>query len=312
MGVLSNVKKQQYLKLLDKLAKSKAPLKEIEDAYVAYKKFCYDNGLKDDAKLNMIGERLIIEAEPDHTYIDDGKVGQAVLNLTEAIKNGEGISLDEATLILRWIVENTYHAIFESTSTNSISTLHSCDSFAQSLSALPFIDAGIPITINDTERFDPNMIHSFITVKIPVQTENGVETKQFLIDITYAAYFMIFNATQASFYDNRPGFKDTTGPAAGFYICQTEEGREFATELLSKGFIELTPERARLYCTAFECEKLNITNWRTWKKIMQSQKDYISIINGGNGELTYKPDNIEIFDMKIKFPEPSKRKKHEQ
>lgn len=307
MGVLSNIKKQQYIKILEKLVKSKVSLKDIEEAYIAYKKFCYDNNLKDNYPIkNLIGEKTIIEITQDHTFIDDDKVALAVSHLREALKNNDGISMEEAEMILRWSVENTYHAIFESTSTNSISVLHTYDSFAQSISALPFIDAGVPITINDTASFSSNPPHSFITVKMPIQSDSGVQIKQFLIDVTYIAYFLLSNASFASFYE-----KYKSGPLAGFYMCQTEEGIEFATELLKNGYIELTPERARLYCTAFECEKLSISNWTMWREIVESNCDYMAIINNDQGELDYRSDNIDIFDMKIKFPELSKTKKYE-
>ena len=309
MGILVLVKQQQYIKLIKKLVKNNAPLKELEDAYLAYKKLCFDNGLKDDLDIKFLtGERFIIPKDVEQSYIDDSKVSKAVEHLKEALKTNDGISFEEAELILKWVTQNTRFTMYEDSLCDSASHLQSFDDLAQAVSALPFINANIPITINNARSFGSIDNHSFITVKMPICEANNVVIKQFLIDLTYIRFFSFPNATSAAFYSKSSGFK----PSVGYYVCQSEEGIKLATELVRKGYIELNAQNVEIYCGAFECKKFIRYNYEGRRELTKSASDYyLDIINNNSGKLSYQGDSIEIGDLITTFPKEQKIKKYE-
>ena len=310
MGIVSIAKKYQYTHLLEKLAREKASLQDLDEASLAYKKFCYDNNLSDDLVWkNLIGEKLIIPVEIKRNYLDINEVVRACDNLKNAISSHEGISMKDANLILEWSINNAYYAIHDDSSfDNSIFYLHLSEYFIQAVLALPFIDANVPITINSTKHFnDGASSHPFITVKLPIQVNDEIVWKQFLIDPTYIYYFLFINANAGILYENKSKFKS---PAAGFYVCKSNEGQEFAVELIQNGFIELTLNNARLYGAGFECEKLNLINYNDWEKIMaKSGSEYLNIINSKQEELLYGPENIEVYEFRTEFPSVVKSKR---
>ena len=311
MNLFCVSKKNKYMKLIVKLFNSKDKNRDnlLNEAYIVYKKYCYEHNLLDDFNANfLLSERFIISSEPEIKYIDNNKVAIAIEHLREitfGCKPNDGISPDEVTLILDWVVQNSRSIISENFQNICKSSLYGLSDYTQALTLLPFENLNIPYTVNDTKHFNNGSeSHSFGTVTFPVKLENTVKNKQYLIDITYRQFFTIVNSSYGKFYDTR---KDI-GPSAGFYVCITEEGKKFASELLKKGYIELTVNNARIYGSGFECEKLNINNYKDCYKIINSNGEkYINIINNKQDLLNYSRENVEFSSESIDFPKLVKR-----
>jgi hypothetical protein len=74
---------------------------------------------------------------------------------------------------------------------------------------------------------------------------NG-ETKYYLVDCTYRQFF-----TYAGVFLERTGLPLNEGPSMGAYMMMDEERKRIAEEILTKGFIEFTPEVIKAYFDAF-------------------------------------------------------------
>lgn len=307
MILVDLIKKKQYISLIEKLIKEKARDEEINEAYVAYRKYCYEHDILDELDYaEIMKNKLIIPVNPKLYFGNQEKLAEAANKVRNAFKSeiDEGITEEEAHLMLDWVVENTHQATYDGATDNTISSMESYSSFMQSIVAIPFMNIGAPVIIGDTKNFNDGFSsHPFVIVKLPIKTEMGVLFKEYLIDPTYMQFFAYVNASAALFYDTRKEFKGKVGPSAGFYVCKTEEGIRFATELIKNGYIEFNKENARIYGSGFECEMLNINNYSNWEDIIgQPGEHYIDIINSNKGKLSYNPVNVEIDGVPVRFP----------
>ena len=305
MRIKNLLNKKQHVKLLKKLVQEKASKEDINLAYIVYKRFCCVNNLDDDLDAHkLFGDELIVDAKITLDYTTDDKVALIANNLKEAINNNDGISLEEAEILLKWSVRNSFESVLGEGS--RISDMKANEDYIVAISAFPFINIGVPVTTNNTKHFNPRTNHPFITVTLPIKTEDGVIQKQYLVDITYSQFFTMADASLANYYDK----SQMKGPLAGFHACHTEEGKKFACSLITNGYAELTVDNARIYGSSFFCQSLNITNSNDWSFLMSINGEfYIKIINTKQEELLYSMDTIKLNDIKVKFPALPKVKK---
>jgi len=309
MSLFILIKKRQYIKLLEKYSKEKNYAK-LNEMYLIYKRFCYENGLSDEIKYeNLIGKQYILDVELEKSYSDDEEIVDAANKLIEVInsnKNGliAGISISECETILKWVVDNAYDSISDSANIFSNSSSY----FSQALMAFPFINVGVKCTINNVKYFNNNFKdHPFMTVIIPVENDGKVSNKQYLLDLTYKQFFTSENCNDGVFYDAKKRRAD-----AGYYVFKTNEGVNFATKLLKNGYIELTSENAKIYGSSFECEQIDLDNYYLIDEISKkSGEEYINIINNKQESIAYSEDNSEFVGINLKFPTIKKVKKIE-
>ena len=94
------------------------------------------------------------------------------------------------------------------------------------------------------QEFKHGMFHHFTIVNFPLA--NG-ENKKYLIDCTYRQFFTKSNSFQKRISVMRGVFK---GCSIGAYMMLTEERKKIAEDLLTKGYIEATPENIKEYFDA--------------------------------------------------------------
>ena len=302
MSIKVLLKKKQYIKLLETLVKANASKEEINLVYIAYKKFCFDNKLTDNLDSHeLFGDQLIVDAKIVLDYTSDDKIALIADRLKEAIDNNDGISLEEADILLKWSVRNSFEAICGED--NRIAHMKANEYYAVAIMAFPFINIGVPVTINNTKYFNEKTNHPFVTITLPIKMEDAVIEKQYLVDISYSQFFTMADASFANFYDAK-------GPLAGFYVCNTERGKEFACELITNGYVELSIDNARIYGASFFCQSSGINNENDFTFLMNIDGEtYRKIINTKQDELLYSMDTAEFNDIKVKFPALSKVKK---
>ncbi len=98
--------------------------------------------------------------------------------------------------------------------------------------------------------------HAFNSVTIPVKQQDGTHIeKNFLIDATYRQFFIRDNFSVSGRYIKDKRFGGKASPMAGYWCINLPGGKEFAEEILSSGFVELTPENAKLYGDSFMLER---------------------------------------------------------
>ncbi|MBE6156568.1 MAG: hypothetical protein E7161_02365 [Firmicutes bacterium] len=302
------MKKQKLLlKQIKLIANSNVPYKheKLADLLTNYFKHCYEKQLKDE--LDIFGLEpfsYIVESEPLVFNTNKDDVAGAIKHLQEVIeknRNGlvDGISLEEAYLILDWDIQNTRISLSK-TQDITVASLQGCCSYTQSLTIIPLLKANLECTINNAFNFSNHSAsHAFGTVKIPIREHNQVFYKQFLLDASYRQFFATVNCNNGKFY-----FKNCCkGPDAGYYVCQTPDGRTFATILLKRGFIELTEENAKIYGTGFECSGLTLATIQKQQQIMQKTGNvYIDIINNHQVKQLEYDDEELLEDGDIIIP----------
>lgn len=94
------------------------------------------------------------------------------------------------------------------------------------------------------QNLEHGMFHHFTIVNFPLS--NG-ETKKYLVDCTYRQFFTKSNSFIKRISAMRGPAK---GSSIGAYMMMTEERKEIAEQLLTKGYIEATPENVKEYFDA--------------------------------------------------------------
>ena len=309
MFLFKRKKQKEYLEQLRKAASSK-DFEGLEELYYGYKLFCRTNGLANNLLYNeLIGRTYILDVSLERSYGELEGLPGAVNHLNSVISNEslvDGISLEEAEILLGWVVKNAVDAIVDDAGSLSKNNMASSCYFAQAVTAFPFITAGLPCTINNTKYFvglkelmfsyisSSAINHPFITASLPVKIGDTIIMKRYLIDITYKQFFTADNC-------NKGVYSDDKTPDPGYFVCQTKEGIEFATELLRKGYIELTAKNANIYGSAFSSASQE-PNESMLAILWESKVDYTSIIDQNQEELAYSADNIDLMDATYCFP----------
>ena len=213
---------------------------------------------------------FIIESEPKRTEVNYDELKK----VSEHINNGfqDGLTEKEIEILLDWTVENTRQNlekhIEKYTGKKSIieNDLFGLCGFGQTSSLLPFENI-FKVTYNSTLDFNTSKIeyvtkelrHAFGTVEFPLKTKNGVEKKQYLIDTTFRQFFKKIMCEITEYESDGTYVVDP-----GYFLCnkirRTKESINLATQLLKKGYIELTDENLKLYIDSFMYSSIYRTN----------------------------------------------------
>lgn len=117
-----------------------------------------------------------------------------------------------------------------------------------------------------SESLKPGIFHCFNVVSF--ELPNG-ETKYYLVDCTYRQFF-----TYAGAFLERTGLPLNEGPTMGTYMMMDEDRKRIAEELLTKGYIEFTPEVIKAYFDAFIFSGRNGYYYDSLGKRNLSKEDY--------------------------------------
>lgn len=303
-------KKQKYLNMMYKILEMPNGNEKLEmfmNLYTSYSKFCYQHELSTyDTELFSKSKTLfIIESRPLEYVIDNDKKQEALYRLEKALanrKNGvsDGISIEDANLILAANVQNARIGLSNS-SIGEIdffeASLEGSCGISQAATVFPLLELGVQVTINNISSLpDCTYRHAFATCTFPIKDCNQIYEKQFLIDVTYRQFFLAIECNEGRYFEGNLQFKDKTGPNVGYYVCETSDGISFAKELLTKGYVELTEENARIYGTGFSMETIYLsTSLDAQQRIIShTGKEYIDAINnkGLQEDLDYTTEEL--------------------
>lgn len=265
------------------------------------------------------GKRFIIDTKPNMEEYSELRL-MKLANTEEKLKKvlegnkenkNQGITEQEAEEILKWTVQNARNELAKDRNLQEESLLGCCG-FGQAITAQTLRNMGLNpnvCNVNPTIGEDTGR-HAFITVNIPIKTSEKVEDKMYLVDTTFRQFFLreeITNSRGEFIKDKEFGNK--VAPMAGYWLLKLQGGRELAEEILSKGYIELTGERAKLYGDSFileEKERKNPTRVPNKKELITGieGKQYIDNINNPklHGEIDYDMKDFEEFGINIKTP----------
>ena len=217
------------------------------------------------------GKKFILDTEPnikDYSYIElmnlanvEGKLKTALNQNKKSEHLINGISEEEANKLMEWVVQNTRTEIEKYYKIPiKEDDLQGVCGVGQAYSAYAIINLGLNPNVNNVGSFTNNKErHAFVTVEVPIKNNDGnVNEKMYLIDTTYRQFFLREFGKAQYVKDKRFGNK--VSPCAGYYTLNMEKGQEFAEELLSKGFIELTEENAKIYGDSFVLSSIGRKN----------------------------------------------------
>ena len=250
-------------------------------------------------------ESYIINQPPIRYDVDDKQVANIVSKLKKSISINEeskrlksGITLEEADTLLKWSVENTRKMLNKIVFNIEKVSLNGQCELAQALSLLPFENIGLYVTKNRASlSFGYPNNHAFGSVIIPIEEDGKILEKLYLIDVTYRQFFSTVRCNEGKYYDKHEDGFDIS-PDPGYFV----EDKEFAKELMGKGYIELTGETAKKYGEPFYLSSLKLNETSKIKyenylnRILEHSYDY------SLGNL----DDLDVFSYDFPIEEVQK------
>lgn len=240
-------------------------------------------------------ESYIINQPPIRYEIDEKKVQLIVNKLKAAISiNAEektlknGITRQEAEVLLKWSVENTRKIIQKLTFNLERNSLNGFCELGQALSILPFENIGVQVTKNRASIcFGYPFNHSFGTVTLPIEEENKVFEQPYLIDITYRQFFSTVRCNEGRYYAKDENYDLETAPDPGYFV----EDKEFAKELMGRGFVELNEVTAKKYGEPFYLSSLKLGEEKD-----KNERNYFMNITELFGDYSINLIDVDSFD----------------
>lgn len=269
--------------------------------------------------------KYILDTEPilkKYSVIELSKIADKEKKLRDVLEenknNGEltnGISKEDAECLLEWVVQNAREMLMKDFKISEEqfkedSLAFSCG-FGQTLTGYPLRNMGLtPNICNARNVFHEKAGHAFLTVAIPIKDENGnIEEKDYLVDTTYKQFFQREFGARNGDYIKDKEFGNRVSETPGYYTLKMKNGKEFAEELLAKGFAEFTEENAKIYGDSFvlsERERKDYTKVPKGKELKTgiSGRQYIKNIK--SPELQVKIDHeeseLEKWNLNIRTP----------
>lgn len=240
-------------------------------------------------------------------------IEEKIKKVVESNKEGkeQGITEQEAEEILKWTVQNARNELDKKEDIQKESLLGFCG-FGQAITAQTLRNMGLnPNVCNVNPIIGENLgRHAFISINIPIKTQEKVEEKIYLIDTTFKQFFLRAEVTNSrgEFIKDKK-FGNKVAPLAGYWLLKMQGGKELAEEILSKGYVELTEENAKLYGDSFRLEEKERKNPTSIPKKNELStgidgKQYINNMNNPNlhEEIDFSIEEFEKFDINIKTP----------
>lgn len=243
------------------------------------------------------GSRFILDVKPkikEYSDIELMRIATIEEKLQKVISENHasvsiqtGIQKKEAESLLEWTVQNARKEFTKDTEEKlEDKSLQGWCGFGQGVTATTLKNMGLsPYIINANPALSKQAYrHAFVVVTIPIEKEDKVEEKLYLIDTTFKQFFLrdeVSNPHGDYIKDRRFGNK--VAGLEGYWMLQMKNGKQFATELLENGFIELTEENAKMYGDSFALTgkiRKNPTKVPTKKELLTGieGKEYIQNI----------------------------------
>jgi len=252
--------------------------------------------LDDDYNLLLMFENECykIDVKPINNVPDKELVVQSLKRLEEAKNDNIGIDEKDAKIILDYVlyyVRRNFTYLGIDINKNSMNGF--CE-LAQSLSMRPFEELGLKVTKNLAEDdFGYIEHHAFGTVTIPINDNDKVVEQTYLIDPTYRQFFTSTRCHEGMYYIKDKDTDKYKAPDPGYFV----ENIEFARELMSKGYIELNEENAKVYGSSFsKSSGVDINKVDYYSNIINSTSDYVL-------------DERDMEGLSVDFPEYRYHKK---
>ncbi len=303
-------KREKYIETINemfKLPDTEEKIEKLSKLLTDYSLFCYKHNLSSyDIRIaDSENESYILPSEPEMYELNEEDTMAAASHLKEALAQGSGISEEEAETLLKWSIGKAREEMADGNVEKfKKASLNGCCGYGQALTLIPFMNIGVPVTINNASELPfASYRHAFGTVELPILNNGVVEKRRYLLDSTYRQFYSLTMNHEGRFWSADDRFKGKVGPAAGFYVIKYPGGREMALELLNKGYIKLDASTSKAYGIGFTCESLNINNVDKMDELFNLREElYWNSILNGNQELDFDESEIKDISDKVDFP----------
>lgn len=248
--------------------------------------------------ISYINDTKIHYERPNVELVNNAK--EKLLSVIDLNKgNGlvRGITLDEAKILLDYAIYNTWLNISHFGIDIENNSLNGFCEFAQICSIYPFEQIELKVTKNKAkDTFNYLFNHAFGTVTFPIQDDSGIHEVSFLVDPTYKQFFTTVRCNEGRYYTKEENTDILTAPDPGYFMNSSEE-KEFASNLISCGYIQLTLENAKIYGTGFQKASINIKEKNNYNSKFDFNTNYFNLIM--NNSSNYKTTLDELTDYGI-------------
>ena len=214
------------------------------------------------------GTKFINETKPyirKYSEIEELEIANIEEKLHKAIqtnsKNGSlvsGITEKECNALLEWVIQRDREILSQEESLID-SSLNGCCGLSQGVISTLLFNMGLQpriSNINPTITGKSLGGHAFNSVAIPViGDDNNIVERNYLLDATYRQFFERDKYSVSGRFVKDKRFGGKVAPFAGYFLISLPKGNELAEKILKEGFVELTPENAKLYGDSFMLEK---------------------------------------------------------
>ena len=229
------------------------------------------------------GTRFIEETEPyrkKYSEIELANIANIEYKLKKALeenikqgKNVKGIDEKEAEEFIRWIIERDREILEKGSKEErglKDDSLFGCCGLSQGIVTTFLQRAGLQpqiLNVAETIRGKGHGTHSFNTVTIPIRDESGqISEKGYLIDVTVRQFFTREELSMSDRFVKDKRFGNKVAPIAGYWCINIPGGKQFAHNMLRDGFVELTPENAKIYGDSFTLAGLRDEEYKSMYK----------------------------------------------
>ncbi len=183
---------------------------------------------------------FINNSYPRKSYINETTINKIVtkINLGLELSTEEEYQILDYSITKCWETMEKYFNI--EIKTNALT--NKCD-YAQKILGTSLEKIGITVYPKETgTTIMPHVVgHSFLVVKFP--------NHSYIVDPTYRQFLTLNGCNSKNFIIYNNQILKTPDP--GLFLTQNLKGQILADKLVSKGYIELTEENAKLYCDSF-------------------------------------------------------------
>lgn len=241
--------------------------------------------------LYLLGENVSYILDCDLNYNDDLLKPVEVI---EKVNESNPLTMEEANILLRWVVNDTWHTLEKLGLDLSRNSLCGYCDFGQLNSIYPLEKLGFPVTKNTTETcFDTYFHHAFGTVTMNILEDEKVVPKTFLIDTTYKQFFTTVRCNNGRYFTKNEDYDVDASPDCGFFM-KTDFEKEVASKLITNGYILLTNDVAKIYGDGFKKSSIPLSNTYLFDNFVNTGSDYINNIISKAGDYSMdKSDFVE-------------------
>ena len=181
----------------------------------------------------------------NETIPEKKKINPIIIdNILNKLDAGQNITTTEEHFLLDYLVTSCLENIenYFNIDTSKTPLTNKYD-YAQKILGTSIDSLGLTVYPKETqETIMPHAVgYSFLIVILP--------NNSYIVDPTYNQFLTVEGCNPKNFivYNNQV----LKTPDPRLFIMQTTQGKKLSNELVSNGYIPLTPENAKLYCDSF-------------------------------------------------------------